>query len=95
MDEIDNKYDKITIPLLCIHVLVLKRNKCLLLINHTILCDIIHHIWEIKKSFTSVNDGEVIKNNTQCNFLKIKWYHAVRSCIIMIKKSWSLYSKHN
>lgn len=59
MDEIDNKYDKITIPLLCILVLI--QNKCVLLINHTILCDIIHHIWEIKQSFTSVNDGEVIK----------------------------------
>lgn len=58
MDETVNKYDKITIPLLCI--LVLKQNKCVLLINHTILCDIIHHIWEIKQSFTSVN-GEVIK----------------------------------
>lgn len=61
MDEINNKYDKITIPLLCIHVLVLKQNKCVLLINHTILFDIIHHIWKIKQSFTPMNDGEVIK----------------------------------
>lgn len=87
MDETVNKYDKITIPLLCI--LLLKQNKCVLLINHTILCDIIHHIWEIKQSFTSVNDGEVIKNNTQnkiqCNFVRFKWYDAVWSCIIMIK----------
>lgn len=71
MDEIDNKYDKITIPLLCIHVLVLKRNKCLLLINHTILCDINHHIWEIKKSFTSVNDGEVIKTIHNVTFKRL------------------------
>lgn len=66
---------------------LLKQNKCVLLINHTILCDIIHHIWEIKQSFTSVNDGEVIKINIQCNFLKFKWYDAVWSCIIMIKNA--------
>lgn len=63
MDEIDNKYDKIIIFLLCIYVFVLKWNKCFLLINYMILCDIIYYIWEIKKLFILVNDGEVIKNN--------------------------------